>query len=126
MLLPLKHCTRWQRHTDAAVSHALLLSRDCLADCLAGGGATNAHPPGHSSRYAYVRYTDLEYGSTDIIGSALESDCILRVALAAAAAGRRAPTRAANCNPITGIATVCIASGSRRRDRSQAIFLEAC
>ena len=32
-----------------------------VVDCLAGGGATNAHPPGHSSRYAYVRYTDLEY-----------------------------------------------------------------
>ena len=97
VLLPLKHCTRWQRHTDAAVSHALLLSRDYVADCLAGGGATNAHPPGHSSRYAYVRYTDLEYGSTDIIGSALESDYILRSSRAA-----RAPTRArvANCNSL--------------------------
>jgi hypothetical protein len=99
----------------AAVSHALLLSRDCLADCLAGGGATNAHPPGHSSRYAYVRYTDLEYGSTDIIGSALESDYILRSSRAARQRARAWP-----------IATVCIASGSRRRDRSQAIFLEAC
>jgi hypothetical protein len=92
VLLPLKHCTRWQRHTDAAVSHALLLSRDYVADCLAGGGATNAHPPGHSSRYAYVRYTDLEYGSTDSIGSALESDYILRV-LALAAAARHAPIK---------------------------------